>query len=72
MGALRLIGRQQAGLGLDLMQILGDRQRVPDLEPVVDQARHQERRRQQQQFGPGRGVVGADMLLVEIEVRHFA
>src|SRR4029077_3906493 len=72
MGALRLVGRQQPGLGLDLMQILGDRQGIADLEPVVHQARHQERRRQQQQLGPRRRVVGADMLLLEIEIRHFA
>ena len=72
MGALRLIGRQQSGFRADLVQIFGDRQRVPHFEPVMGQAGHQEGRREQQQFGARRRIVGRDMLLLEIELRHFA
>ena len=35
MRARHAVGRQQAGVGLDLVQVLGDRQRVPDLDAVV-------------------------------------
>ena len=64
--------RQQAGLGQDLVQIFGDRQRVPDLDAVMGEAGHQEGRRQQQQFGAGRGVVAGDSLLLEFEAGHLA
>ncbi len=72
MRALRPVGRQQPGLRHDLVQIFGDRQRVPHLDAVMGQAGHQERRRQQQQFGAGRGVVGADMLLLEVQPGQLA
>ena len=64
--------RQQAGLGHGLVEIFRDRQRVPDLDAVMGQARHQERGRQQQQFGAGRGIVAGDRLLLEIEPGHLA
>ena len=40
MRARRAVGRQQAGLRADLVQVLGDGQRVPDLDAVVRQAGH--------------------------------
>ena len=64
--AMRSAG-QQAGLGPDLVEVLGDRQRVPDLRAVVRQARHADRRRQQQQLLARVGVVGRDHHLVELE-----
>ncbi len=42
MGALRGIGRQQAGFGFELVQVFRDGQRVPDFQSIVGQARHQE------------------------------
>ena len=35
------VGRQQAGLGLDFVEVFGNRQRVPDLDAVVLQRGHQ-------------------------------
>ena len=54
------------------MQILGDRERVPHFEAVVDQAGHEEGGRQQEQLGAGGRIVGADVLFLEIEAGHFA
>ena len=68
-GAVR---RQQPGVGFELVEIFRDRQRVPDLDAVMRQARHQEGGREQQQFGAGGGVVARQDLLVEIEARHLA
>ena len=51
------VRRQQAGVGANLVQVFGNRQRVPDGGAVVAQARHQDRRRQQQDFGPRRRVI---------------
>ena len=59
-------------LGHDLVQVLGDRQRVPDLRALVRQARHADRRREQQQLLPRVGVVGRDHHLVELEARRSA
>jgi len=47
MGTGRLIGRQKPGFRLDFMEIFGDRQGIPDLDPMVGQAGHQKRRRKQ-------------------------
>src|SRR5271156_2232723 len=54
------------------MQVLGDRKCIPHFEAVVDQAGYEEGRRQQKQLGAGRGIVGSDVLLLEIETGHFA
>ncbi len=59
--------RQQAGVGQDLVEIFGDRQRVPDLDAVMGEAGHQEGGRQQQQLGARRGIVAGDGLLLEFE-----
>ena len=61
------VGGQQAGLRADLVQVLGDRQRVPDLAPSCDEAGHADRRREQQQLLARVGVVGRDHHLVELE-----
>ena len=66
------VRRQQAGLGLDLVQVLADRQRVPDLDAAVLQRGHQHRGRQQQHLGLHRRVVGRDHLLGEIQPREPA
>ncbi len=73
--AARAIGpivRHKLSIGLDLVEIFGDRERVPDLHAFVGEAGHQERRRQQQQFGTCRGVVAARLLLLECEASHLA
>ena len=67
MRARRRVGGQQPGLRLDLVQVLGDRQRVPHLDALVGQARHQDRRRQQQDFLARIGVVGRNHHLLELE-----
>src|SRR5690242_6807058 len=72
MGALRPIGRKQPRTGLDFVEIFSDRQRVPDFQAVVSKARHKERGRQQEQFRSSRGIVRRNLLLSEIEARHFA
>lgn len=59
--------RHQSGVRLDLVQVLGDRQRVPDPCTVVRQARHPNRRREQQQFLARIDVVGRDHHLAELE-----
>ena len=59
--------RQKPGIRLDLVEILGDRQRIPYGGALVAQARHQDRRRQQQDFGPRRGIVGRGDDLVELQ-----
>ena len=70
--ALGALLRQQARRGQQFMEIFGDGERVPDLDAIVGQAGDQERRRQQQQLGPRRGVVAADHLLLELQAGHFA
>ena len=57
MRAAARVLRQQPGVGQDLVEVFGDRQRVPDLDAVMGEAGHQERGRQQQQLGAGGGVV---------------
>jgi hypothetical protein len=67
------VGRQQARLGLDFVQVFADRQRVPDLDAAVQQRRHPHRGRQQQDFGLHGRVVGRDHLFGELqpgELRH--
>jgi hypothetical protein len=63
---------QQAGLGLDLVQVLGDGQGVPHRHALVAQAGHQDGGRQQQHLGLHGGVVGADQHLAELQAasRH--
>jgi hypothetical protein len=41
-GALTAVGGKEVGFGFDLVQILGDCQRIPDLQPVVGEAGHEE------------------------------
>src|SRR5213075_177005 len=68
---LHAIGGQEAGVRHRLVEIFGDRQRVPDGGALVPQARHQDRRRQQQDFGPRRGVVGGGNDLLEGQAGEF-
>ena len=67
MRAQNAVIRQQPGVRPDLVEILGDRQRVPYRGAVVPQARHQDRRRQQQDFGPRRRIVRRGDDLVELQ-----
>src|SRR6202008_4873864 len=66
------VGRQQACLRPDLVEVLGDRERVPYLDPLVLEAGHEERWGPQQQLGARRRVVAAHDLLVELEAGHPA
>ena len=59
--------RQQPGIRHDLVEILGNRQRIPYGGALVPQARHQDRCRQQQDFGPRRGIVGRGDDFLELE-----
>ena len=67
MGARDAIRRAAGRRRADLVQVLGDRQRVPDLRAIVRQAGHADRRRQQQELLARVGVVGRDHHLVEVE-----
>ncbi len=69
-GPRHAIAGIHAGVGTDLVQVFGDRQRVPHRHPVVHQARHADRRRSQQQFRPRVGIVGIDHLLLEVQPRQ--
>ena len=60
------------GLRHDFVEIVGDRQSIPDLDAVVGQAGHQKRRRQQEEFGAHRGIVRGHDLLGEIEPGELA
>ena len=71
-GAGGALGRQQSGFRVQLVQIFADRQRVPDPNPGMGQARHQDRRRQQQQFGAIGRVVDRHRLLGEFDPGHPA
>ena len=55
-----------------LVEVLADGQGVPDHEVVVAQPRHQERRRQQQELGPGVGIVAIDDLDGEVQPGELA
>ena len=55
-----------------LVQVLADGQRVPDDELVMAQPRHQERRRQQQELGPGVGIVAVDDFDPEVQAGELA
>jgi hypothetical protein len=68
---MHAIGRQQADVRHHLVEVFRDRQRVPDRGALVPQARHQDRRRQQQDFGPCRGVVGGGNGLLERQAGEF-
>ena len=55
----RAAGRRAAApRRADLVQVLGDRERVPDRDAAVVEARHEERGREEQQLGPRRRLVG--------------
>jgi hypothetical protein len=71
-GARGTVGRQQAGLGLQLGQILGNPERVPDFDAVMYQARHQERGGEQQQLCASGGIIDRHHLLLELEAGHPA
>ena len=69
-GARHAVAGIHAGVGTHLVQVLGDRQRVPHRHPVMHQAGHADRRGTQQQFGPRAGIVGCDHLLLEVQPRQ--
>src|SRR5262249_20820840 len=71
-GAGRALLRNEAGIGADLVEIFGDGERVPDLHAVMGEAWDKKRRRQQQQLGPGRGIVARYLDLVELDSRDLA
>ncbi len=71
-GPLCGIGRQQSGLREGLGQVLGDGHGVPHFDSVVGEHRHQERGREQQEFGPRRGVIHGNPLLVHVEAGELA
>ncbi len=68
--ALGSSGRRRAAQRL--VEVLADGQRVPDDEVVVAQPRHQERRGQQQELGPGVGVVAVDDFDREVQAGELA
>ena len=56
-----------AGLGVALVEVFGDGQRVPDLHAALRQAGHQDRGREQQDLRARAGVVARNLLLVEVQ-----
>src|SRR3954464_5327485 len=66
------IAREQTGFRYQLVQILSDRQRIPHRGALMAQARHEKRRRQQQQLRTRRGIVARQNDFGEIQVRQLA
>ena len=58
MRSSRLIFRQQSLLWRGFVQEFGDRERIPDRDPVMDEAGDQDRRRQQEYFRARVRIVG--------------
>ena len=71
-GARHAVGGNELGVGLQLVDVFRDRERVPDLQAIMGQPWHQKGRRQQQQFRPRGGVIRADMVLFKLDTSHFA
>jgi len=67
MGAGDAVPGIHAGIGIKLVEIFGDRQRVPDAGALVRQPRHQHRWRQQQQLGAIAGIIERDRQLLDLE-----
>src|ERR1700730_7186121 len=51
----------------DFVKIIRDRQRIPDGGALVPQARHQDRRGQQQDFRPRRRIIGRGDDFIELQ-----
>jgi hypothetical protein len=66
------IERQKPGFGLEVVEIFGDRERVPDLDAVMGEAGNQERRREQQQFGASGRIIGRYHVDRDVEAGHLA
>src|SRR5260370_40094033 len=71
-GARDPLGGNEPGIGLQLVDIFGDGERVPDLDAVMGEAGDEKRRRQQKKLGPRGWVVARRLLLLELETGHFA
>src|SRR5262249_34028543 len=71
-GARYTVGGNELGVGLQLVDVFRDRERVPDLDAVMGEAGDEKRRRQQKEFGPRGWVVARRLWLVELETGHFA
>jgi hypothetical protein len=71
-GARGAVLRQESGVGLELGEVLGDRQRVPDHDAVVLEAGDEKRWRQQQKLGAARRIVARHHEDVEVQAGHPA
>lgn len=71
MRPLDAVGRQQAGIGHDLVEVFGDRQRVPDRSPVMPQAGAPGSTTTTAGFPPRRGVIGSGDDLLEFRPQRF-
>ena len=64
--------RQELRAGLQLGEIFGDGERIPDFDAVMGQHRDTVRRGQQKQLGAHRWVVYGDDLFLDVELRELA
>ena len=65
------VGGEQPSCGPELVEVLGDRERVPDHDVAVREARYEERRRKQHQFGATRRIVTRKDVHLQVETREF-
>jgi hypothetical protein len=71
-GARGTVCRHKLGVWPQFVEIFGDGERVPDLDPVMAEAGDKKGRRKEKEFGAGRGIVARYLLLLELETGHFA
>ena len=69
MGARRAVSRQQAGLRFGFVEIFRDCERVPYLDAIVGETRHQDGWREQQELAPRIGIVRHEDFL-ELEIHE--
>ncbi|MNN31110.1 hypothetical protein D3C81_1447850 [compost metagenome] len=69
-GARDQVVGQQSRLGTNLIEVFGDRQRVPHRHALMAQAGHEDRRRQQQDFGTRRRIFGRHQHFLELQARE--
>ncbi len=69
-GARDQIVGQQSRLGTNLIEVFGDRQRVPHRHALMAQAGHEDRRRQQQDLGARRRIFRRHQHFLELQARE--